>query len=304
MFETYEERFPFESDYLNGNEPKAQVERLEAGPNAPCRFHATPDGLRRFAEQAEKFRIHELHINLTGQSGPIAFDAFQRPQDIIRLTILRSVDLGETYSATDVVGLEKLTGLTGLTVNLFPVMPEWFSPKVNFSSLSGDYASLKSLLSDPRVTELSRLDVVNFVGDIADFPTFETLEWYRLRGAKLGSMDQIADKFPKLQTLIIEAGRKVLNVGPLADLNMLTALKVTGPSRLESLDSLKLPAVQYCYLSQAQGAEFFDLNPQLTWFRVQKFTGEASKRMESDGWDKIGREHGTGDGYIPEVLRG
>lgn len=304
MFGSYEERFPFESDFLNGDDAKAQVERLSNSPDAPCRFITTPVGLGRFSGHAEAFLLRELHLDLLGHSGPIPFDALRRPEDIRYLSLVRAVDLGETLDHSAFSSLASLTGLDRLACSLVPVCPEWFSPEFTLTSLAGDFPSVERLLLNSRTEALERLDLLNVDADMTDWQCFDKLTWLRLRGAKLQSLSNLAIKFPAVKALIIEAGRTPLEVGPLASLEMLERFKLLGPTRLHGLDALRLPRATECYLSAASGSAFFDLNPGLKWFRVKRFSGGASTGMIERGWDKIGREHGTGDGYIPEDLRG
>lgn len=303
MFETYEERFPFESDFLNGEEPKAQVERLLPEQDASCRFHTTPAGLKRFAQMAETFELEELYVNLTGHSGSLHLDALSRPEDIKSLTVLQSVKLGAPPTKADISGLESYNKLERLHLGLVRMKPTWFAKDLTLREVGGDHESIAGLLKDHFWQDLRRLDITHLKSDFTDMPPSRRLSWLRVRGAKLASLDEVAQRCPMLDTLILELGRSPLDIRALQHLSGLKILKLIGPRELIGLEDLRLAELKECYLSSAKSCEFFDQNPGISWFRTKSFEGEPSKGMLARGWKRLGKEAGTGDGFIPEALR-
>ena len=304
MFQSYEERFPFESKFLDGSEPKAQVERLKPSNQSGCRFIATPPGLKQFGSIARGFPIEELHLDFTAQPGPAQLNHFSCPGDISRLSFVRSVDLGEDYDAGTFDGLKNYASLSSIHLSLIPVDADWFDENIKIIRLSGDYTSIRSLLNDSRTQPLTELDILNFIGHMSDFPARPEACYLRMRGAKLSSLETIGQRFPKLKTLSLDCGPKPLNVAPLGDLKSLEELRIIGPKKLVSLEQLQLPSLKSCYLSATETSMFFDRHPTIDWFRIKNFKGEASQSMLNRGAARIGREFGIGAGFIPEALRG
>lgn len=151
--------------------------------------------------------------------------------------------------------------------------------------------------------ELQWLRIDQFRGPLFDLGPLQHLTDLRLYSASIDTLDGIATLFPKLETLIVADQRRELDVSSLAECTHLRHLKFDAFTKTKGIEDLRIPSLEMAYLSKLDGADFFENNPQLSFMRVKKYTGEPTQSMLEKGWLKIGAEHGTHDGFVPEPLR-
>lgn len=302
-FETYEDRFPYESNFIEGNEPKLQVERLGPEESARCRLIGTGEGLDRFVHVANEYPIEEVSLILQGISNPVRFDKLAYPERIATLRMTRTVNLDETFDERTFQHLKLLTGLRSLELNLVPLKVSDFPQLKQIEFLSFDAESFATALPFENLAGLSELRIVNFSGALTELGSVASLKKLSLVGAKIRSLGEISELFPHLETLSIDGRGKGLELEPLSKCRNLTSLKLMGIQNPIGLEALVVPSLKQVYIGKLDGPEFFERNKQLEWFRAKTYTGRASAQLKSRGWAKIGKEWGTAGGFIPEELR-
>lgn len=302
-FDSYEDRFPFESDFLDGVEPKFQIERLSPDADSSYRVNADLDGFRRFIKVIDKFPIVEINLNILGIDSEIHFGELVCIDKIERLNLFRPVEIGPPISPSWFDGVADFTKLKSLQVNLVPLPGGLSAWARRLLMLSGDWLSMRQVVPFCAGDKLKKLDVSNYVGDLDALGVALDLTSLTFREGKITSLAGISESFPNLEDLTITGRMRPLDVMPIQSLRKLRYLRLDGVSDALNIGKIKLSELQMAYLGAVNDSDFFENNPQLTWFRAKKFTGKPTESMIARGWKKVGREFGTGDGFIPERMR-
>jgi len=303
-FQTYEDRFPFESDYLEGGQPFFQIERLS--PTEPSLVAVSCDsaGFEMFAEEGKNYEVRSVGIQLVGANAEIALSRTTSTNYLKRLYLYSSVPDVEISGSLTLPDLSKFDRLYEIHLSqmlgLFDLRP--LTPSIR--SATFDTMSMNADETSKFWKNLEYLRIDGFEGALEKMGSLDALSTLKLYSAKLKSIDMLGVQLPNLQSLTLQGQRAPLSVVSLSGCQNLEYLRFDAFSKAEGLSNVIIPALKGAYLTHLGSSNFIDNHKNLSWLRVKKFSGEVSETMFNKGWAKSYGEFGFGNAEVPKLLRG
>lgn len=298
-FSSYEERFPYESDYIEGDDAKVQIERLAPG-GETFQLFCDASAFGDAVDLQDRFDLRHLAFKLDASEVALDFSRLAHPEHISQLYIYAMFGWTAQTAQLDLTGIEQLENLEALILSEVPGFPDLRAafPQLRHASFTqGDQPD------GPLWPTLETLQITGATGAIAERGPLGQLRRLVLPSSRLSSVDDLAGCAPQLRTLRILDHRRAIDLSPISAVTDLEYLELEVGKTAHGIDDLALSQLRAAKLSHLGSPAFVENCPNLEWLEVKHYTGDDAPRPASGTWDRKFGVWRFGETYLPDEFR-
>lgn len=300
-FQSYEERFPVESQHLLGVEPFLQIERLKPGFDDGFRLHCAASVFSEAVQKYEsKFPITALAIRFDGDDQEIDISKISVPERVIQLYLYCPNPTQWSGSAFRIRASELLSGLETLNLNELRGLADLTS---SFPNLKSARLRPSDQPARPFWRTIENLEIFEYTGDLSDFGSFPNMRRLVIESSKLTNLKALEKLCPSLEVLLVRGHRKALDVSDLNGLKQLAYIDLDVGKQSMGLSDLQLPKLRVARLKFLGSPSFVENHPRLEWFKVKSYTPQTPPKGREGIWTREYGETGFGGFHVPDELR-